>query len=204
MVAGASRVRIAARLDVSRVAAVLARAFFDDQIYRWIVPNDDQRRVGARRFFEVYASACEPHGAVYLAREDAGAALWLPPERSVVDDDHAEEFGARLMETSGDASSAARMAAMAEAQDVNHPAEPCWYLPFMGVDPGRQGTGVGSALLAAVLSRIDAEGASAYLEASSPANQRLYQRHGFVTVGEIVVLDAPPIYPMWREGQPLN
>ena len=68
----------------------------------------------------------------------------------------------------------------------------------MAVDPTAQGQGIGSALLAAVLERADRDGFPAYLEASCPENQRLYERHGFVTVGELNVSDCPALYPMWR------
>ena len=83
--------------------------------------------------------------------------------------------------------------------DEHHPSEPCWYLPFMGVDPAYQGQGIGSALVAVVLAKADRDGEPAYLEASSPENRRLYERHGFQTMGELTVSDSPPIYPMWRE-----
>lgn len=194
-----SEVRIAGDAEVARVAAVLARAFFDDRIYRWVEPDDAQRRTSASAFFDLFARACAPHGAVQLAAGAAGAALWLPPGCGPVDP--SGDLGARVAATAGGASSAARMAALAEAQDADHPAEPSWYLAFMGVDPDRQGTGVGSSMLAAALARVDADGAAAYLEASCPDNQRLYERHGFVTTGEIAVLDAPSLFPMWRTGR---
>jgi GNAT superfamily N-acetyltransferase len=82
--------------------------------------------------------------------------------------------------------------------DEHPPPEPCWYLAFTGVDPAAQGHGIGSAMLAAVLERADREGFPAYLEASCPENQRLYERHGFITVGDLNVSDCPAIYPMWR------
>jgi GNAT superfamily N-acetyltransferase len=68
----------------------------------------------------------------------------------------------------------------------------------MGVDPAAQGHGIGSAMLAAVLERADREGFPAYLEASCPENQRLYERHGFITVDELNVSDCPAICPIWR------
>jgi GNAT superfamily N-acetyltransferase len=69
---------------------------------------------------------------------------------------------------------------------------------LLGVTPERQGRGVGSALLRAVLDRADREGSPAYLEATSRRNRALYERHGFVTIGELTVADRPPLYAMWR------
>jgi hypothetical protein len=42
------------------------------------------------------------------------------------------------------------------------------------------------------------EGSPAYLEATSRRNRALYERHGFVTIGELTVADCPPLYAMWR------
>ena len=85
------------------------------------------------------------------------------------------------------------------ALEANHPHERHWYLPFIGVRPDRQGNGIGSALLAHMEARLDAEGLPAYLEASSERNRALYVRHGFDVTGEVRLPDGPPMWLMWRE-----
>ena len=82
-----------------------------------------------------------------------------------------------------------------------HPAEPHWYLPMIGVDPARQGRGLGSALLKHALALCDAERAPAYLESSNPKNVPLYERHGFEVVGEIKPGDFPGLTPMLRPAR---
>ncbi len=72
---------------------------------------------------------------------------------------------------------------------------------MLGVDPARRGGGLGSALLAAGTHRCDVERRPAYLEATSPRNRRLYERHGFEVVGEVVLPDGPSMWPMWRRPQ---
>jgi ribosomal protein S18 acetylase RimI-like enzyme len=47
--------------------------------------------------------------------------------------------------------------AFMEQMDRSHPSEPHWYLPMIGVDPGKQGNGYGSALLKHALERCDGE-----------------------------------------------
>jgi GNAT superfamily N-acetyltransferase len=61
---------------------------------------------------------------------------------------------------------------------------PHWYLPLIGVDPSRQGHGVGARLLQAMLSRVDVEGLPCYLETFQPTNIRFYQQNGFEIVVE--------------------
>jgi len=72
---------------------------------------------------------------------------------------------------------------------------------MIGVDPVRQGRGLGSALLEAGLARCDAEGAMAYLESSNPKNVPLYERYGFEVLGVIEPEDFPPLTPMLRPAR---
>jgi GNAT superfamily N-acetyltransferase len=79
-----------------------------------------------------------------------------------------------------------------------------WYLQQMVVTPAARGRGLGAAMLRHQLDRIDAGGLGAYLEASTPRNQRLYERHGFQTMGEPIMLPerGPSLRPMWRPPAP--
>jgi hypothetical protein len=50
-----------------------------------------------------------------------------------------------------------------------------------------------------VLDRADRTGTPAYLDATSPHNRRLYQRHGFRMIGELAVAGGAALWQMWRE-----
>lgn len=180
------------------VVTALCRAFFDDRIYRWLVPNDAQRRRSAAIFYSRFVDACWPHGEVYAAGDGVGAALWVPPGRNLVAEQEAESFFRDLVESAGDEAASGRSVQLFQMLDEHHPEERCWYLAFMGVDPIAQGQGIGSGLLAAVLSAADRDQVPAYLEASCPENRELYERHGFRVVRELTVADSPAIYAMWR------
>ena len=80
-----------------------------------------------------------------------------------------------------------------------HPSDPHHYLMLLGVVPARQGTGVGSALLRAVLDIADAAGEPAYLEATTPQNRALYERHGFEVTRESPRRGLPAPWAMWRD-----
>ena len=73
-----------------------------------------------------------------------------------------------------------RGAAISGAMEKAHPHERHFYLFFMAVDLPFQGMGLGSAILDAMLERIDQTGLPAYLENSNVRNTRLYERAGFV------------------------
>jgi ribosomal protein S18 acetylase RimI-like enzyme len=80
-----------------------------------------------------------------------------------------------------------------------HPREPHWYLPLFGVDPARQGQGLGGRLLEHANRLFDREGTVAYLESSNPRNVPLYLRHGFEVLGRIQVGSSPVFTPMRRD-----
>jgi RimJ/RimL family protein N-acetyltransferase len=61
-----------------------------------------------------------------------------------------------------------------------------------------QGQGVGTALLRPTLDRCDEEGVPAYIEASSERSAAMYERLGFVHLGELQIPGGPRIWPMRR------
>ncbi len=57
---------------------------------------------------------------------------------------------------------------------------------MLGVDPERQGQGIGGQIIAPVLERADRDGLPCYLETMKERNVAFYQKHGF----EVVVDDV--------------
>ncbi|WP_066367113.1 GNAT family N-acetyltransferase [Herbidospora mongoliensis] len=175
-------IRRADDTDRQTVVDVLTEAFTEDPIVRWLFPEPDQRAERLAGFYRTLLT--HPAAEVYLAG-DEGASVWLtmtagPPPH----EDHSDT----------------RLSALARALDARHPDhEPHLYLACMGVISGRQGAGLGSALLRHRLERADPDGLPAYLEASSPRSRDLYRRHGFEEHGPPVrVADSPLLWPMWR------
>jgi GNAT superfamily N-acetyltransferase len=75
-----------------------------------------------------------------------------------------------------------------------------WYLMILGVDPPRQGQGLGSALIAPVLTRADADGLPCYLETTKEKNLAFYGKQGFeVIVEDVLAKNGPPFWTMKRE-----
>jgi predicted N-acetyltransferase YhbS len=59
-----------------------------------------------------------------------------------------------------------------------------WYLDAIGVDPSRQGRGVGDALVRHGLDAAADAGVDAFLETALAGNVRYYERFGFRVVDE--------------------
>ena len=82
--------------------------------------------------------------------------------------------------------------------DALHPLEPLAYLGTLGVDPGFQARGVGTALLDAWLAGLDGDGVGAYLETDGIGTVAFYERAGFAVIGDVDVLGAR----VWRMLRP--
>jgi ribosomal protein S18 acetylase RimI-like enzyme len=186
--------------DRGRLVNVLSAAFAEDPVFTWIEPDRTRRAAILPVTFGAFAAAFARHETTDLARIDgaaAGAALWAPPGVEPIHPDDAglidEAIGAYTPEAQE------RNGALMAAFEAAHPHEPAWYLCFLGVTPGRQGLGLGSALLRPVLHRCDVAGHGAYLNATSERNRALYERHGFRCIGDIPLPDGPTAYAMWRK-----
>ena len=95
-----------------------------------------------------------------------------------------------------------RVVTVNSLMEEHHPQETCAYLWLVGVEPTMQGRGHGSALMAPVLRRCDAQRKPAYLKATTTRSRDLYLRHGFQVVTKLTVPGGPPMWPMWREPLP--
>lgn len=79
-----------------------------------------------------------------------------------------------------------------------------YYIRFVGVATRFQGQGFGTALLRPTLDRCDREGMPAYIEASSERSAALYERLGFVHLGNLQIPDGPPFWPMRRPPESVS
>jgi len=195
-----TQIRKATATDAPKLAAALARAFYDDPMLgHWLLPDESRRLEQLERGFEFYIRRVYlRHGESYTTDGLRGGALWLPPGHW--------KLGAleqlRLLPGMAVAvrSALPRTLRLFSFLEARHPHEPHYYLPLIGVEPASQGKGIGSALLAPVLERCDRESLPAYLEASSERNRVLYLRHGFQVKEEVhLPADGPPVWLMWRE-----
>lgn len=192
-------VRTACTEDVRAVSLVLARAFRDDPVHRWILPGEFDWAVASDGFFAMVMSDMLRHESVFTTEAREGAALWIPPypqpatlrERLAMAARWYAALGRRSKQVGG------QLARIERA----HPREPHWYLAVLGTDPRHQGRGVGSALLAPILARCDADRVPAYLESSKRSNVPFYERYGFRMVGELAIEGGPVIWRMLREAR---
>jgi GNAT superfamily N-acetyltransferase len=193
--------RPAQKSDVRALGRTLGRAFYDDPVSVWLLPDPKGRTAHLSRLFATVTRHHHlPRGGVEVAcgGSDIGAAaLWDPPDQWRESGRAELAMAPALLRTFGLRVSLGRAAQ--EAMKRVHPEEPHWYLAVLGSDPSVRGQGYGQALMQSRLDRCDAEYCPAYLESSKPENVPYYQRFGFTVTGEVVLPHGgPTIWPMWR------
>ena len=192
----ADQVRRAGPADAHTIADILDQAFMAEAVNCWVFPDPADRARRQPGFYRLYADHVLATGEVYLTADGGGAALWryidpaAPPAPAVPEELLAGACGPNYP----------RMRTLLELLAPCHPRQHRHgYVVFIGVQPARQGNGLGTALLRDRLAVLDAAGVPAYLEASSARSRRLYQRLGFAPLPTTVTLpDGPPLFPMWR------
>ena len=135
-----SHTRPARKADITELSHALGRAFYDDPVSVWIMPDPKARAAHLRKFF---ATVTRHHhlagGGVEVATDGStigAAALWDPPgrwkqsgrEQLMMLPSFILGFGPRL--TTG-----RKLGGLLEQMKSQHPEEPHWYLAVWGVTP---------------------------------------------------------------------
>ncbi len=194
------QVRPATDADREAAAEALALAFADDPAWAHLLPDSATRAERLLVFFNAEIANLVPqYRQIWITEDGGGAAIWAKPGCWRVPLPRELRPARRMTEAFG-----RRLPLALRAQlrlERHHPRKPGhWYLHYLGVEPRRQGRGIGGALLAPVLERCDREGTPAYLESSTERNRVLYERNGFVLTGSFdMPAGGPPIREMWRD-----
>lgn len=183
---GLTRIRVGSA-DVARVAALLARAFDDDPLMRYAIPDARLRHRLLPWIIGLNVRDGCRYGAVYATPDFEGAAVWFPPGRAQRTPWRMLRAGMAAAPLRVNWSILRRLArAEARAQRLHDRYAPTshWYLAQIGVEPAHQRQGIASRLLQPMLAHLDAQGLPGYLETENAANIGFYERHGFQVVAE--------------------
>lgn len=180
------------------LAGLVAAAFHHLAAAVWQIGDEELRRAVFPGYFLGYVAQAIEHGVVEATEDRSAAALWV-----------VEDGGEQPDPPRPEPHVAAMLGPWAERvyqfDQLLHdalptPGRPFEHLAILAVLPGRQGKGLGTALLEHRLAHLDREGIPAYLEASEANTRRIYLNYGFVDHGEPIRFpDGPTMYPMWRE-----
>jgi GNAT superfamily N-acetyltransferase len=189
----------------SAVIGALARAFYDDPLFNFFVPDPVSQSRALLTYMSAGVADAAPFGEIWVAHTNgkvACAAVWLPPgayPRGPRRDLMTNLRGIPTFVRSGRRLSGA-LRLLAALDKAHHAiAAPHYYLAILGTDPCFQRTGAGSATLQPVLQRCDEEGVVAYLETQKEENVAYYARHAFELIEKIDVAGVPPVWTLSRQ-----
>jgi ribosomal protein S18 acetylase RimI-like enzyme len=189
-----TEVRLATADDIGPLAALLAHAFAHDPFFGHLAGDGPERgermRVG---WMGLLRHASDGLSTTYTTDDHAGAALWHPPGyrgAGFIGSLRMMPSLARLAGGYGQLRRISRAIDLLDARRHVHAPGRHFYLSAVGVDPERQGQGIGTALLKPVLEQADAAGIPAYLETAVARNVLLYERLGFDVVQELDLPDT--------------
>jgi GNAT superfamily N-acetyltransferase len=184
--------------DLDVLSEVIAAAFHELAPSRWLIADPAARRAIFPGYFRLQVAYAMTVGLVHTTPGRDAVALWLPAGPGVPGPlaSYRQRLAAATAPWTG------RFAVFDQALEAHHPAgAPHQHLTILAVRPGRQGRGIGTALLTARHRDLDLDGTAAYLEASSPRARDLYLRHGYTArPGSAFRLpEGPLLWPMWRQ-----
>lgn len=185
--------------QIAEAGEALTRAFMEDPLTVYAIPDPQER---AEKFIHFFTDSVREsfvlQGVYVTSGKTEGVAVWMPPDAGGLSTEQAQEAGEDpLRALFGEA-------AYRRFTDVfsymgplhsQHVPGSHWYLALLGVVPGHQGQGIGSALLTRVLQQADRDGLPCYLETFQPEAVRLYERHGFRSVAD--GLEPHSQLPFW-------
>lgn len=193
-------IRALRRDEIGEASHLLGRAFEGDPFIANLLRSKRRRDLAYPPFFRSLMYEFATSGEMYAAEEGrrlVGTAIWLPPEPAEPTSSDCRQ--ARMNRAAVRwlfPFAARRLFAAFDEIGRHHPAEPHWYLAFVGIEPGLQSRGTGSALLAPVLEKArDA----CYLETPFERTHPFYERLGFRHTAKLHPVDGgPPVWTMTR------
>ena len=194
--------------QVAASGAVLARAMANDPLFTYMLSDPLERE----RLTPPLMAAWTRYGLLFgdvdvTAGPVEASAIWLPPSL-IRTEEQRDRAGLTAVVSAFSDGARARYDAVVQDHDrVRGAAQsvPHWYLVLIGVDPARQGLGLGTLLLRAGLSRVDQDGVECWLFNMKPRNVPLYQRHGFeIAVDGDLPDGGPHFWFMRRRPHPIT
>jgi GNAT superfamily N-acetyltransferase len=194
--------RVALANDVDLVTRTIALAFANDPVWGPAMGGDRTTIEDKAAIWRIFIRGALRYPWSRIAGDGEAVSIWIPPDGIELTDAEL----AVLAETSeailGEAA-AAEYHVLADRFEENHPhVEPHAYLSLLATHPDHRGRGLGMALLADDLRRLDEAHVAAWLESTNPANDQRYARVGFEPVGRFWTIDGDrPITTMWRPAR---
>jgi len=188
--------------DLDAITTTITLAFAEDPVWGPAMGGAGTSPAEKSELWRILLSGAIRHPWTRLLPGGAAVSVWIPPDGTEMSDEQENELGEALERILGPAG-ASELGDLVDRFERTHPRDtPHAYLSLLGTHPDHRGRGLGMALLADDLDRIDADRLPAYLESTNPANDRRYRSVGFEPVGEFRTVDEQRVITrMWRPAR---
>ncbi|WP_133660300.1 GNAT family N-acetyltransferase [Paraburkholderia sp. BL10I2N1] len=187
--------------DREILAGMLARAFIRDPLALHVFPENLVRQRRLVAVYRLYLRVFSRSGIVVTNNEQSAAALWLPPGRYPLSLAAHLRLLPRMAMATGLTALPKALHVLGQLEQMHPRGRRFWYLGVLEVEPYKQRTDLGSALLKTGLRVCDEEGTGAYLETAEPSNLPFYSAYGFKVLGTSELRNGPRVWSMWREAR---
>jgi len=184
--------------DIEAAADVLSKAFQNDSLSKYMIPDPEERAHKLSDHFMPILRYGLLFGEVLTTNALNGIAVWLPPGLWDVIPERAVRAGFDQLPTLIGEEAVNRFdraieyISMVHARDV--PGDH-WYLMAVGIDPAKQGCGIGRALIEPIQTRAVEANIPCYLETGASVNIAFYKKLGFQEL--ISAIEPRSQLPFW-------
>lgn len=172
------------------------RAFAEDPLMRWIVPDDDDYHGGLgealqRLMFVMWLGA----GEIWTTDDCVALAAWSPPDPVFT-----EELGVEIVKIREGfpEDMQQRLAHLRPVLREHRPTDPHWYLNILATHPDWQRQGLGYGVMEPVRNRCDADALGQYLETATEDDIAYYRSRGFEITARWTLDGTVAMAGMWR------
>lgn len=177
-------------LPLNKAAEVISRAFHDDPLYSYIIPDESERKRFLPYLFKAYIWYCLQFGEVYATSPNLeGILLWLPSEFSYITPERSKECGDEVFFYILGKKYLKRLSVTSHPNEIHEQLikEPHIYLMVIAIDPKFQRKGFGRKLLLSLLKHLDKYNLKCYLDTNMKSNVFYYQNFGFNVMKEFEI-----------------
>lgn len=177
-------------VPLNKAAIVISRAFHNDPLYAYIIPDESERKKYFPYIFKAYIWYCLHYGEVYAtSAEIEGVSLWVPSEFAYITPERSWECGDEVFFYRLGKNYLERLSITSYANEVHEELlkEPHIYLMTIAVDPKFQRKGFGGKLLLPILDNLDKNKLKCYLDTNKESNLLFYKKFGFKVIKEFEI-----------------
>ena len=179
---------------IKLASLMLSRAFKDDPFNAYAFPNPEQRVKKMPCAYQFLLRYYISYGRCYITSPKLeGVAIWIHSDNLRTSFWRMIISGAIWPAMKMGVKTGRRMQVLTNyIEKKHHELVPNkhWYLFLIGVDPKHHGKGYASQLLNGMLSEIDREGLSCYLETEVEMNVPIYEHFDFDVLDEFTIPDT--------------